>query len=135
MIERIMPLLMDYVILPWSDLPFVNRWLLATCVMGFPMVYIYKALQYWRRVRGARQMPYLAPISIKGEISEAHGAREAGLILSAQWSRLREASRKIGKRHTSLHAAEVIGKEMRYAIALACASTASTMPSSAASFA
>lgn len=65
-------------------------WLIVIVVCAF----LYATYHYWRRAREAVDKIHLAPISVKGGISQQLGSREAGLLLRAQLSTIIEAFRK-----------------------------------------
>lgn len=84
-------------------------WLIATVVAA----YLYATYRYCRLTRGAGDAMRLAPISVKGGISNQLGAREAGLLLRAQLSSIVETFRQDRRGHASLYTAAAVGDRFR----------------------
>jgi tetratricopeptide (TPR) repeat protein len=66
---------------------------------------------YWWRSREADDKIHLAPISVKGGISEKLGSREVGLLLRTQFDAIKETFRKATGSNVSDFAAEAVSAE------------------------
>ena len=88
---------------PWVRLPFLNRWLIPTLVVGVPMVYLQEWFLYKRLAGEARRSPHIVPIYIRGGISDKLGSHAAGMILRAHMSAIIETFRKAQKSDGTLH--------------------------------
>lgn len=90
-----------------SEWSFSYWWLIA--VVG---AYLYLCYHYWRKAKQAKEMIYFAPISVKGGMWKQFGAREAGLLLRAQLSKIIETFQKDRTEHTSIYMLDV-GSHLR----------------------
>lgn len=75
----------------FEDLIVRYRWIVAT----LSTVYLYGTYWYCRMWLKARNSILLAPVSVRGGISEKVGAHEVGLILHTQWATITETFRKL----------------------------------------
>lgn len=82
-----------------SEWPSSVWWIIAIVVSAF----LYATYYYWRRAREAVDKIHLAPISVKGGISQKLGSREAGLLLHAQLSTIIETFRKDRTEQASIY--------------------------------
>jgi len=86
-----------------------ENWQIA--VIAIAAAYVYATWWYWRRSREADDKIHLAPISVKGGISEKLGAREVGLLLRTQLDAIKETFRKATGSNVSDFAAEAVSAE------------------------
>ena len=93
----------DGFFLPWAALDLPERSLIATLLIGFPVVYVYLTVRYRRLAAEALVTPHIAPISVKGCIAKQLGAREAALILSAHLSAITETFREAKQSSKTAH--------------------------------
>jgi tetratricopeptide (TPR) repeat protein len=122
MLDDFLALLLRDVLLPFRDLGFVDRCLAASVTLGIPVGYVFLVFRYRALAAEAAVLPHLSPVSVKGGIAQELGAREVSLILRAHWSAFTEASRRGRLRSAAVGATEAVGREFRYAMALAIAS-------------
>lgn len=86
-----------------------ENWQIA--VIAIAAAYVYATWWYWRRSREADDKIHLAPISVKGGISEKLGVREVGLLLRTQLDAIKETFRKATGSNVSDFAAEAVSAE------------------------
>ena len=93
-------------------LPPISEWSRYWWLAGIiAAAYVFATFWYWRRSREADDKIHLAPISVKGGISEKLGAREVGLLLRTQLDAIKETFRKATGSNVSDFAAEAVSAE------------------------
>ena len=90
----------------FRDLLFEYRWFEATFLAV--SLYVYATYWYWRMWHKAVDSILLAPISVRGGISEKLGAHEAGLVLRTQLSAITDTFRKATRTRRYLYVAETV---------------------------
>lgn len=89
-----------------------ENWQIAViAIAAAAAAYVYATWWYWRRSREADDKIHLAPISVKGGISEKLGVREVGLLLRTQLDAIKETFRKATGSNVSDFAAEAVSAE------------------------
>ncbi|MHC4681218.1 MAG: hypothetical protein ACYTEK_21260 [Planctomycetota bacterium] len=101
----------DEVVVLICELFLKYYWWLAVVVIPSAAAYVYAAWWYWWRSQESDGKIRLAPISVKGGISEKLGAREVGLILRAQLDAITETFRKATESTVSDFTVEAVSFE------------------------
>lgn len=88
---------------------FAYRWIVGTVVAA----YLDATYQFWRLARDAGETPTLAPISVKGGITQEFGARQVGLVIRTHLFAISDTFQKVTQTDASLYTADAVIREFR----------------------
>lgn len=111
-----MVLLQENILMPWVQLPLLERWFLATLIIGSPATFFFETYKYARLLKSIKTVDTirLAPISVKGRISEMLGADGVELALHTELYSITETFQKVMRGHASLYPVETFSKSPDY---------------------